>query len=1074
MQTDCRPGAIDVFISFAGGDRERAVVLHRRLTAAGFLIWFDQTRLELGAHWLKEIDEACEAAHVMLPLITPRWSSSEWTRYETYGHRAILPLLVEGDPDETLTPPLRHLYTIPFDPLTASEAEWQALFAAIRRKIVEPVPENAHRFIDLPYPANPFFTGREKDLIRVHETLHAAPVAALTHGKVSALAALGGIGKTTLANEYARRYWRLYPQILWVDARRGYEAEFARLFDLLFPEHALAQATPAEKARHLLVMLNGEGERLLVIDNANDVATVWPWLPREPTSGCRTLITSRFADWPAQAGIRSVGLDVFDSDSARDFLINRTGRSAEGDERTACAVLADELGYLPLALEQAGAYIAATPGVGFADYRRFYADASEKLLAAGYSGSTDYPEPVLRTWRTTIGKLSFEARAVLWLCAWYAATPIPRALILEGADEVVELAEHFGPMLPLGGAATGDERRMLDALAGLRRYSMIFFDEDGANFRLHGLVQAVERMDLARDGRDGAARGWALERLAAFFPDSAEDPSLWPLCRRLLPHQYGLMEHLGDGYRNPTLSDLRERAGRFLLAAGAAREALPLFDHVLQDREQVLGPGHSRTMSALHKLALSLVSIGDALIALPLYRWLLDSCELMLGRDHPDTLGSLDNLAYCLHSLGDAAAALPLHRRALEAYERVLGRDHPYTATSANNLATCMEELGDAAAALPIYRRVLDAFEHMFGSDDPRTLSVVNNLALCLQSLGDVAAALPLHRRAFEDSERVLGKDHPSTLTSENNLGFCLQTLGDEAGALPLLRHARDASERVLGRDHPDTLRNLNNLGLCLLALGDAAAALPLLRHAFDASEREFGKEHARTLMALNNLGRCLQARGDAEAALPLHRRALDASERVLGWDHPDTLRNLNNLGLCLLALGDAAAALPLSRCALDAGERVLGKDHPSTLDSVNNVGLCLQALGDAEAALPLHRRALEGAKGALGEQHPTTLLFKGSLANCAPVGPAVAPTADDVVDDPASTTGTGDAASLTRLYEEAAALEKRGSAAEALPLFERGLNDCERILGVNNSLTQRFRNMLALCRWAVRDYLRR
>jgi hypothetical protein len=172
---------------------------------------------------------------VILPLITPRWAKSEWTRYETYAHDAVIPVLAEGKLEDVMPPPLRRWNALALDPLAVEEAVWQTLLTAIRTKLAEPAPERASRIVDLPYTANPFFTGRDDDLVRIHEELHTAPVAALTQGRVRALAAMGGIGKTTLANEYARRYWRLYPQILWVDARAGLESGFALLFGKLLP-----------------------------------------------------------------------------------------------------------------------------------------------------------------------------------------------------------------------------------------------------------------------------------------------------------------------------------------------------------------------------------------------------------------------------------------------------------------------------------------------------------------------------------------------------------------------------------------------------------------------------------------------------------------------------------------------------------------------------------------------------------------------------------------------------------------------------------------------------------------------
>ena len=87
-----------------------------------------------------------------------------------------------------------------------------------------------------------------------------------------------------------------------------------------------------DKAKLVLEELCGRAERLLVLDNVEDAESVRPWLLRDPTTGCRTLITSRYADWPAAAGIRTIQLDVLEPEPARQFLLVRTGRTAEGTE----------------------------------------------------------------------------------------------------------------------------------------------------------------------------------------------------------------------------------------------------------------------------------------------------------------------------------------------------------------------------------------------------------------------------------------------------------------------------------------------------------------------------------------------------------------------------------------------------------------------------------------------------------------------------------------------------------------------------------------------------------------------
>jgi tetratricopeptide (TPR) repeat protein len=799
----------DVFISYASQDLARAEKLNARVKSAGFSVWFDRARLEPGSRWHKDIEAACDATRVMLPLITPRWADSEWTRYETYVHAAVIPVLAEGKPEQTLPLPLRELNGIALDPLNAGEMQWQALFAAIRSKLAEPVPERTARLVDLPYEANPFFTGREKDLVRIHEELHAAPVAAMTQSRVRALAAMGGIGKTTLANEYARRYWRLYPQILWVDARRGYQAEFARLFDLLFPERSDPKIKPDEKAAGALADLNEKAERLLVIDNVEDSESVRPWLPRKATSGCRTLITSRFSDFPQAAGIRVIPLYLLEPELAHEFLVKRTGRPTEDDERAACDALAKELGYLPLALEQAGAYIAATvPRVTFAGYLRLFQQAAESLLARKALGSTDYPDAVIATWQTTAAKLSSEARDVLRLCAWVADTPIPYAYVLNIFDDLLDFVR---PSRRASEAET--ELYLHDVLSTLARYSMIL-DVTEEGFRVHGLVQAVERIEAQRAGQDADARNRALNRLVAIFP-AVFPPEVWPFCRQLMPHQQAVVRRFALDDPSMGLALLLDRAGGFLLVSGHASSALPLFRRTLESRERVMGKEYPRTLASLNRLVECLLAMGDASSALPLIRQALESNERVLGKEHPQTLMSLDSLASCLKRLGDASSALPLFRQALESRERELGKDDPTTLISVNHLADCLSQLGDASSALPLFRRALESSERMLGKEEPLTLRHLNYLAKCLMDLGDASSALPLFRRTLESSDRVLGKEHPDTLISVFSLATCLLELGDASSALPLFRRALEFSERKQGKEDPATIGIRNSFIEC-------------------------------------------------------------------------------------------------------------------------------------------------------------------------------------------------------------------------------------------------------------------
>ena len=155
-----------------------------------------------------------------MPLPTRHWTKSEWMKFETYAIPSAIPLIAKGEPSAVLPPPLRSTQALVLDPLTTADDEWRDLLAVIRRMLPEPADERLPVMHHFPHDPNLWFIGREAAMTSLHEALHLGP-APYDSGKTLAWALvwLGGVGKTTLANEYARRFLRLYPQIFSVDAR---------------------------------------------------------------------------------------------------------------------------------------------------------------------------------------------------------------------------------------------------------------------------------------------------------------------------------------------------------------------------------------------------------------------------------------------------------------------------------------------------------------------------------------------------------------------------------------------------------------------------------------------------------------------------------------------------------------------------------------------------------------------------------------------------------------------------------------------------------------------------------------
>ena len=274
-------------------------------------------------------------------------------------------------------------------------------------------------------------------------------------------------------------------------------------------------------------------EWLLIFDNAPDATSVRHLLP--PAGQGRVLITSQSRHWPAG---QVVDVPVLDTQVAAGFLVNRT---ADPDE-AASAELAGELGGLPLALEQAAAYITAT-GIGVAGYVALFRQRRAELLVRGEVPG--HPATVAATLGLALSRLedkSPAASGLLRLLAYLAPEPIPLGLLLADQEALAGKDNYVAAVLqPL----LADPVAAAEAATALRRYSLVT-PAGGGLVLVHRLVQAVTIGQMAAD----LAAGWqqaAATLIEAAIPEDTRFPATWPACTLLLPHAQAALAEESDG-----------------------------------------------------------------------------------------------------------------------------------------------------------------------------------------------------------------------------------------------------------------------------------------------------------------------------------------------------------------------------------------------------------------------------------------------------------------------------------------------------------------------------------------------
>ena len=261
------------------------------------------------------------------------------------------------------------------------------------------------------------FEGRDEALGVLARALTARGGAVVTQ----AVYGLGGVGKSELALHYADARRGDYGLVWWITAADAgqVEAGLAGLAGRLCPVVAVA-GTTGDAAGWATGWLQAHDRWLLILDNVEDPADIEPLLGQ--LGGGHVIVTSRRdADWGRLAD--PVQLDVLDPAAAAQVLILRTGQHGAVDEGAASRIAA-ELGFLPLALDQAAAYI-----VQQRISLTAYLDSLRRNPARMHAAGSNAQRTIARLWDlhvTAIRDRSPAAARLLGVLAMYAPDAIPR------------------------------------------------------------------------------------------------------------------------------------------------------------------------------------------------------------------------------------------------------------------------------------------------------------------------------------------------------------------------------------------------------------------------------------------------------------------------------------------------------------------------------------------------------------------------------------------------------------------------------------------------------------------------
>jgi cellulose biosynthesis protein BcsQ/tetratricopeptide (TPR) repeat protein len=805
-------------------------------------------------------------------------------------------------------------------------------------------------------PLNPDFTGREEMLQELHRELRRQSRTTVLPRTIQGL---GGVGKSQLAVEYARRFQADYDLIWWIpsDGELSVQRSLVSLARRLALPEADDMTYTVERVLDQLRSGLPTSNWLLIYDGAGEPRDLREYLP---SGSGHVLITSRSRSWVSQSSI--IELDVFTPEESVAFLTRRWGDiSLEDAER-----LADELGHLPLALEQAAAVHSET-GMPLAEYLRLLIDSPGRVLADGLERS------VTRTYHLAFSQLSEQSPAaaqLLAVCSFLSSNPIAVGILVRGR----------GAPLPAAlSDALHDDMKIRQAVRSLGRYALAQSDAGGDFITIHKLVRALVRDGLT--GEEYAATQQAAHGLLALATPGAPDNKwTWAQHAEVAPHVVpsGIIMS-----RDPHVLRTVLDQTRYLFVIGNYSQSLTLAELAAETWTESFGPDNELTLAARLHVGHARRALGEYTRAREINQGALQRAQRVLGLDHEQTLHLANSYGADLRLLGDFGQALDVDAENLERCRGGLGDLDPATLRSANNLAVDYRLIGRYSQALEMDQDTWRKRANALGDNNPEMLSSTTSMTSDFYDLGEYERALALEEESLAKYEPLL-PSHIFILTAMRNLAMLTRKVGNYVEAVRLSTATFELSRDRVGPMNELTLSAMITLCNALREAGDLTKALRMGEDVQERYRAQFGPEHPFTLASANNLSIVYRSLGNVQDAGALDDRTLEALERILGRDHPYTLCCACNTANNLAMTGRHAEAQQTSEQVFERSRRLRGPDHPYTLACAGNLSIDLDATGATAEAATLRRDVLDGMRQRFGLEHPDIVNFeRGRRAEC-------------------------------------------------------------------------------------------
>ena len=723
-------------------------------------------------------------------------------------------------------------------------------------------------------------------------------------------------------------YWGVF----WVDAstRENSEAAFAS-----FGQQAGRGATFAA-GKYWLSQCTKPW--LMVVDNADDpemdIAECFP-----AGGNGHIIVTTRNQHATMYATAPPIRFRGMDPEEAISLLLKSAylkHETLESNPQTHSLAqsIAAELGYLALALTQAGATIRRNIYT-LEKYLYFYLGYRDRLLPRSTIASIDETNAIT-TWEIPFQRIEKrqslkhkDAVELMHIFAFLHFESIFEHLFRRSTTtpEGPPLSDVIIPDIirDCSTRTEGSYARLRRALGVLCEYSLIDHDTDRETCSLHPVVHR-----------------WARDRL------TAKEHDFWLSCT--------------TGFLASCISLHSEASGR-----GFRRLLVPHIDSCLRNLkyQNPSFPNSIGCANSIERFAWVYAESSLWKQALGLQQKVIDYRTKVLGKRHEDTIRAVSSMAQTYWNLFETKSAIEIQVRVLKM--RWWSRpsfacwtiwppwkpDHISYCDALNDLTLSLWLAGRRELSSTAGKRAVDGFLKRLGPDDPKTLDAMFNLARTYLHLGYLEKSYELLVVVLRKRKRLFGPDHPDTLMTRNELGMalCARKL-HLAIAQRLVTNVLDARRRVLGEEHAYTLWSVNDLSKVLCERGRPTEASKMLEEVLPVVIRTLGEKHVGMTMTKSNLTRAYFLSERWSEAEELLRQTL----ALMGNDHPDWVHAMSGYVHVQIQLGRLSEAEDNCKNVLEhiSQRKLLTMDHPRTLAIAEQLAQIYEATARHDEAVVL------------------------------------------------------------------------------------------------------------------------